>query len=1001
MQKIYFVLSLFLAFHATSASAQALRTEKLAGKLLAKLAAEPDAYHSVNIVLTEQADLRRLDAQLSARRAKASERSEAVISALKSKSREAQAGLLAFLKNSGGVKPETVQSYWIANAVFAHANKTAIAELSNRDDVAWIGLNGKLAMEDVKTLPPPVPPLTPNGREPGLGVINAPALWAMGYTGYGQLAFTNDTGIDPTHPALESRYRGLYVPQEHTWFQFDPATMAQADSYQPFDCGSHGTHVNGTILGLDRLNHDTIGVAFNAQWVGSAILCGIGTEDNVAAFQWSLDPDGDPSTTEDMPDIINNSWYDPQLDTSDCFSIYVLVEEAMEAAGIAVIFSAGNAGPGDMSITPPHNINISEVSAFTVGALDGNGTALLIAGFSSRGPSACGGDSSILIKPEVSAPGVSVRSCTPGNSYDYFSGTSMASPHVSGAILLLKEAFPNLTGKELKTAIYHTCTDLGFPGEDNSYGMGVINVLAAFNYLVNAGHVPVSPYVANDILLVDMKLSPFSCEEEVLPLIFVENAGTDTIYSFEVAYDAGAQQQLWTWTGVLAPRERIQLDLPALASIAGTQTLTVRLANPNGLDDDRPLNNLLRRSIFVTQRERFQAGVAALSGTVCENTSALLRGTYTDPGTVEVNWYDTPVGGTPVGEGLVFATPPLQQSQNYYAEATYTVPLGLKDKTAGVSLLTDEQDEGIRFTVNANVRLKSVKVYSEASGARAIVVRNPANETVFQKIAFINQIGENKVNLGWDIAPGEYRLVKALGKPLYHNEDGASYPYEIEGVMAITGSTASQADSWYYFYDWEIEFTEPCDRTPVPVTVVPGSGAPAVGFAVSSDSIDLADSGVVEFYDNSADDVVSWHWDFGDGNSSELPNPVHTYAAPGSYVVSLVAASGEGCTAFALDTLLVVKTEVSGTSADAVAEDEVAVFPNPAGDRLAVYPQFSTFRPVVVSLVDLTGRVMRVVDFPFVKTDALEIDLSGLPAGIYLLSVATEGRHWLEKVVKM
>ena len=160
-------------------------------------------------------------------------------------------------------------------------------------------------------------------------------MWAMGYTGYGQIAFTNDTGIDPTHPALASRNRNFYVPKNQTWFEIDSINFLPTGNFEPYDCDDHGTHVTGTILGLDRLENDTIGVAFNAQFIGAPILCGIGTEDNVAAFQWSLDPDGNPATVDDMPDVINNSWRDMGLDTLDCFSVYVPVLEALEVAGIA------------------------------------------------------------------------------------------------------------------------------------------------------------------------------------------------------------------------------------------------------------------------------------------------------------------------------------------------------------------------------------------------------------------------------------------------------------------------------------------------------------------------------------------------------------------------------------------------------------------------------------------------------------------------------------------
>ena len=70
----------------------------------------------------------------------------------------------------------------------------------------------------------------------------------------------------------------------------------------------------------------------------------------------------------------------------------------------------------------------------------------------------------------------------------------MAAPHVSGALLLLKEAFPNLSGEALMLALYYTCTDLGIPGEDNNYGMGVISLPAAYEYLIQRGHTPTPPF---------------------------------------------------------------------------------------------------------------------------------------------------------------------------------------------------------------------------------------------------------------------------------------------------------------------------------------------------------------------------------------------------------------------------------------------------------------------------------------------------------------------------
>ncbi|MCL4280128.1 MAG: S8 family serine peptidase, partial [Ignavibacteriaceae bacterium] len=112
---------------------------------------------------------------------------------------------------------------------------------------------------------------------------------------------------------------------------------------------------------------------------------------------------------------------------------------------------------------------------------------------SSRGPSLCGGTGSLLIKPEVSAPGTSVRSCNSSGGYTSATGTSMAAPHVAGAVALLKQAFPNLTGRQILEALYNTARDLGTAGEDNTYGTGLIDVYAAFLSLGTPDTTPPDP----------------------------------------------------------------------------------------------------------------------------------------------------------------------------------------------------------------------------------------------------------------------------------------------------------------------------------------------------------------------------------------------------------------------------------------------------------------------------------------------------------------------------
>ena len=990
-------LFLLLIFAATNLSAQNINPEKVSLKLLEKMDAEPNAWHSVHVMLADRVDIKALDTELTARRAKKSERAQTVITALRAKADESQGKLSGFLRSHKDVQTESVKGYWIANAIFAEMKSSTIAELSQRSDVEWIGLNGIIMPEKYEKTNA-APPVSPDGIENGLAAIDAPELWAMGYTGYGQRAFTSDTGVDPSHPALESRNYNFYVPKEHTWYEFFNGP------HEPFDCDDHGTHVTGTMLGLDRLTNDTIGVAFNANWMGGAILCGVGTADNVGAFQWSLDPDGDPSTTDDMPTVINNSWWDSAMTGQECNSVYVSVLEATEAAGIAVVFSAGNGGPNPTTITAPKNIIIHEVNPFTVGSVNGNNPSFPISNFSSIGPSVCAGDSSLLIKPEVSAPGQSVRSSVPGNGYDFFSGTSMAAPHTSGAIMLLAEAFPDLSAYELKLALYHTCMDLGDPGEDNTFGMGIINVKMAFDSLVAQGHVPVSPYRANDIMMVDMQVSDFACSSGIAPALIAENAGTDTIYSFEIQTQIGGESSVETWTGVLAPRERVSYQVNPLTPSTGIYDVYVQLEMPNGVEDERPLNNNFRREALVINREGFEAQVEGGLATVCEGTTALLRGISPyDNGSLQVNWFEEPLGADPVSSDEAFITPPLNASTTYYAEAVYTVPVGEKDPGVGETFLLDTVDLGMRFEAIITLNLKAVTVHVVETGGRVFSLRNQSGDLVKSSVKFINDVGEVRVPLDWEVEPGIYDLIIQGGKPLVSNSDGADYPYTIDNIFTITRTTDNQGFSgaWYYFYDWEIEFVEPCGRTPITVDVGPSGDAPVASFSPSADVVNVADNTVIDFT-NASQNGTTYAWNFGDNNTSDDESPSHTYSLSGEYTVSMVATAADGCSDAALHLIVVEEDDFVLLASDVSPEAEnVAVFPNPITDQLTVHVDLATVRSIALRLTDTSGRIVHTEEFDSIQNGQLRLPTADLPEGVYFLLVDMETEASVWKVVKI
>ena len=996
------ILALSALLFVPTLQAQNVNPEKVSKKLLEAMAESPDAYHSINVVLADRVDFEALDADLRSQRAKAGQRSAAVIQALKEKAAATQGRMLDVLKNSPAVKTGTVGSSWLANALFAEAKNSLIAELSNDPAIEWIALNGMLEYEKAEdALPPPF--LEPDDTEPGLRAINAPALWAMGYTGYGQLTMTSDTGVDPNHPALAYHYYGHYVPAEQTWFQVNP-DGTPTGNYTPFDNSDHGTHVTGTTLGLDRMTNDTIGVAFNAQWIGALTLAGIGTEDNIGAFEWAVDPDGNPATFEDMPDVINNSWWDPSLDVEDCFSVYRPVMEALETAGIAVVFSAGNGGPGPGTITQPKNININEVNIFAVGNLNGNSTLLTINEGSSRGPSHCTAtDSSLVIKPEVSAPGTSVRSSVPGGGYDFKTGTSMAAPHVCGAILLLKEAFPDLTAKDLKLALYHSCTDLGIPGEDNDYGMGIINLKSAFDTLVAQGHVPVPPHRANDVMLVNVFNPPYFCNSEINPTIIVENAGTDTLFSFKVFYKAGATLADYEWTGALPPNERTEVTAPPLAVGLGDHELSISVAEPNGVDDERPLNNNFTMMVTVSDRPRFEAEVEGPSNTACQNTSAMLRGVLPDAlqgtgASMDIDWYTAAVGGTLLGNGDVFSTPLLSSDATFYADVAYTVPTGPKTPYNNPSATFDTTDIGLIFDVFYEMTLEKVFVYKDETGGVIVRLLNENNEIIDQSIELSSTTGQLEVDLGWELQPGSYKIVIGGGKPLMYNTEGAAFPYTVPNVLSITGTTEGQDDAYYFFYNWHVKYREPCGRSAVVVEVGQPGMAPAVSYTVSADTVNVDDNEVVDFT-STANTAVEWYWNFGDGATSNDPNPSYTYTVPGIYTTSLTVVDADGCTGSASYPIVAEESTVLPVPPPPTFE-QVLVFPNPVREQLSVLIDLPTIKTVTLRLADSTGRIWEQAEH-FSNTGVLNMDVHDLPPGVYFLMIGTGENSSVWKVVKM
>jgi serine protease AprX len=479
--------------------------------------AAPEELIPVSIVLKEQVARAQL-IRLGEGKTKA-ERRAAVTEALKARARQSQAGILAALRAdqaAGQVGPR-LRPLWIGNVIGVDATRSVIERIAALPQVDHVNHNPKVDVflggpqDQCVDLPvrselfPPLAGLAPgsttaaaspcpegNEIECGTSLMRAPEVWTeFGQTGEGIVVAVIDTGVCYTHPDIVNQ---IWVnPGEDNLgdgIVMDPNDMDGTDDdgngfvddligwnfdlghNDPNDTNSHGSHVAGTVAG-DGTSGTCAGMAPDAQIM--VIRVGVTFADEVDvwnAMQYAAD---------NGADLISMSLGWPHNQNPDRATWRTNCDNTT-AAGTTMIVAAGNEGSGNEpdNVRTPGDVPI----VIGIGATNCSDTA---AGFSSRGPVTWQNVSPYndypyppgLIKPEVSAPGVSTESHNLCSGYSFKSGTSMATPHTAGASALVLQADPSLNRDELHDALASTSIDLGEAGKDNTYGAGRVDVYEA------------------------------------------------------------------------------------------------------------------------------------------------------------------------------------------------------------------------------------------------------------------------------------------------------------------------------------------------------------------------------------------------------------------------------------------------------------------------------------------------------------------------------------------
>jgi subtilisin family serine protease len=377
-----------------------------------------------------------------------------LVKALRQQVRAGDRAVRDYLTASG--EAGETRSLWVINAVAVRLPAGLVTGLAGLPGVKAVVLDA--AVQGPGTGTAPTAPYFWN-----LDMTGAPILWDQGHTGEGVVVAVLDTGVDATHPDLGPRWRGGISD----WF--DPYGQHR----EPADLNGHGTQVTGLILGGAAGGYQ-VGMAPDAQWIAAKIFddADVGTLSGIhAAFQWVLDPDGNPAT-DDAPDIVNNSWALTRT-VNQCVQEFAPDIALLKQAEIAVTFAGGNYGPdADTSVSPAN-----DPAVLSVGSVDSAENVDLL---SSRGANACDGG----IYPHLVAPGDNVLTTDrmPG-FYTIVSGTSFAVAHLSGGMALLRGAFPGASVSQLETTLMGMAVDLGASGPDDDYGYGLMDLVAAHNQL--------------------------------------------------------------------------------------------------------------------------------------------------------------------------------------------------------------------------------------------------------------------------------------------------------------------------------------------------------------------------------------------------------------------------------------------------------------------------------------------------------------------------------------
>ncbi|MEL6719387.1 MAG: T9SS type A sorting domain-containing protein, partial [Bacteroidota bacterium] len=521
-------------------------------------------------------------------------------------------------------------------------------------------------------------------------------------------------------------------------------------------------------------------------------------------------------------------------------------------------------------------------------------------------------------------------------------------------------------------------------------------------FLIDKGFTPTPPLsVTDDVVLVDLQTTRnVFCRGGVDINITFENVTDDELTSLQVDYfitgDANRVDRV-EWTGNLGIDETTTFAIPTIENLpAGSYNLVVDIFSPNGRTDARPLNNRIKQSFEIVDKDYVEASLSAdYEEVVCRDAEVVLESSFTSDANVEqlVRWYTSSDGEDFIGEGNRVLTPPLTENTTFFADVITINKLGKTGIEDDERTSYAIDNAGLAFNAHQAFVLRSVKVTAEEKGVRIIKLVDLQGDLVKQKVVNIPE-GESRIELNFEVPQGDgFILELGAGKALIHSNSNVSYPYELSDIATITNSNSPTTTfRYFFFYDWEIESNLVCGRTAVTVDVNNNTSAEPVFFNASASRVSILDDPTVQFT-NETNGVSSQTWDFGDGTTSNEANPSHTYTAVGTYKVILTVMTTDGCVNSTEQDIIV--DMMTSTSTIEAIEEAILIYPNPTNDQLFI--EMEQAGNANIQVLDMLGRQVNQYNF---DRSTFQLNMTTLPSGIYYISIEKDGKYWIEKVIK-